>query len=196
MRRNHSTMFHPPLTQMTAAELFEAARRKEAEEQQRAQTRVLDSLRQLRESRKSLQEEQRTERAELLKRQRKELRDLERNQQDDLADIDKRIADLEIVLQIRMQKTVPQVVETTEAPAPKTAQGESGEALKAMDILHLMKPGKNYRSDDLKTLITATGATPPRHFAQTLSYLRKNGHLQSPSRGVYLRPNPAMASAA
>lgn len=179
-------MFDTPLAQMTAAELFEAARTKEAQEQQEAQTRLLESLHRLREERKALRMEHRDQFAALRKRHRKESRDLEKAQQEDYADIDKRIGDLETVLQIRSQQPVPR----------GSSEHPGASPLRPKEILQLMTPGSPYSVSDLRDLAAAAKAAPPRNLAQSLAYFRRQGYVDSPRRGVYVRIDAEMTRAA
>lgn len=179
-------MFDTPLAHMTAAELYEAARIKEEEERQKAQAGLIESLRRLREERKALLTEHREQLAALRKRHRKESRDLEKAQQDDYADIDKRISDLETVLQIRSQRTVVRGAdEQTDAPA-----------LRPKEILDLMTPGFPYSVSDLRDLVIAAKAVPPRNLPQNLAYFRRQGYVDSPRRGIYVRIDAEMTKAA
>ncbi len=179
-------MFDKPLAQMTAAELYEAARIRETEEQRKAQAGLLESLRRLREQRKVLRAEHRGQLAALRKRHRKESRDLEKAQQEDYADIDKRIGDLETVLQIRSQQTVSR------------GPDEQGDAtpMRPKEILHLMAPGFPYGMSDLRDLAIAANALPPRNLSQSLAYFRRQGYIDSPRRGVYVRIDAEMTRAA
>lgn len=179
-------MFDTPLAQMTAAELYEAARIKEAEEHQKVQAGLLESLRRLREERKALRMEHRDQIAALRKRHRKESRDLEKAQHEDCADIDKRIGDLETVLQIRSQQPVPQ----------GSSEHPGASPLRPKDILQLMTPGSPYSVSDLRDLAAAAKAAPPRHLAQSLAYFRRQGYVDSPRRGIYVRIDAEMTRAA